>query len=593
MRAAALAAAPRRDRAPAARRRRRRPGCGPPAHPAPRPGRHRPPLRPVQRLLRADPRRAHGLLVRVLDVGQSDRRPLCDAQRAKLELRDRRQARVCARCIGCSTSAADGARSRCTPPSTSARGSPASRCRSSSSSSCRSASPTAACTIRSTSACRTTATSTTARTTSCRRSRWASTSARRTTRASSPCLHRLAPRRRSPARAADVARLGIPRRRPVHRGVHRARHAHASGGRDRGVARTGWFRGARRRRPAASTTPRPRGRGTRTSTATTTRSSTSWATKSRGCGSSTSSVARSRSKRAAWASSRYSRSRVRAPVECGVSHFSWGAFVDGLAVTAVAVLLLMLVTWLIGQAIGRFNVIDVRGASGSSWSPGSSLRRRPPVRATTPAGCSSRCSCRCGACGSRATSRSAAGARVRTRATPTCSNAPRAIPASTRCGRSTSPRRSRCGSSRCRCRCRCSSAATPGVLLWVGTAVWAVGLFFEAVGDCAAQPVPRRPREQGPGDGPRPVALHPSPELLRRRHRVVGPVADRRAAVGRRAHDPVAGADDVDLTRKTGKPLLEQGMADRRPGYADYVARTSGFFPLPPKRTVGPSRSPG
>jgi steroid 5-alpha reductase family enzyme len=43
------------------------------------------------------------------------------------------------------------------------------------------------------------------------------------------------------------------------------------------------------------------------------------------------------------------------------------------------------------------------------------------------------------------------------------------------------------------------------------------------------------------------------------------------------------------LTRKTGKPLLEQGMADRRPGYADYVARTSGFFPRPPKRTVGPT----
>ncbi len=42
-----------------------------------------------------------------------------------------------------------------------------------------------------------------------------------------------------------------------------------------------------------------------------------------------------------------------------MSHFSWGAFVDGLAVTAVAVLVLMLVTWLIGQAIGRFNVVDV------------------------------------------------------------------------------------------------------------------------------------------------------------------------------------------------------------------------------------------
>lgn len=38
------------------------------------------------------------------------------------------------------------------------------------------------------------------------------------------------------------------------------------------------------------------------------------------------------------------------------------------------------------------------------------------------------------------------------------------------------------------------------------------------------------------------------------------------------------------LTRWSGKPLLEAGLAKRRPGYADYVARTSGFFPLPPKR---------
>jgi steroid 5-alpha reductase family enzyme len=38
------------------------------------------------------------------------------------------------------------------------------------------------------------------------------------------------------------------------------------------------------------------------------------------------------------------------------------------------------------------------------------------------------------------------------------------------------------------------------------------------------------------------------------------------------------------LARGTGKPLLEKGMASRRPGYADYVRRTSGFVPLPPRR---------
>ncbi len=38
------------------------------------------------------------------------------------------------------------------------------------------------------------------------------------------------------------------------------------------------------------------------------------------------------------------------------------------------------------------------------------------------------------------------------------------------------------------------------------------------------------------------------------------------------------------LTRWSGKPLLEKGLTARRPGYAEYVRRTSGFFPWPPRR---------
>ncbi len=37
------------------------------------------------------------------------------------------------------------------------------------------------------------------------------------------------------------------------------------------------------------------------------------------------------------------------------------------------------------------------------------------------------------------------------------------------------------------------------------------------------------------------------------------------------------------LVAKTGKALLERSMHGTKPGYANYVARTSGFFPLPPK----------
>jgi steroid 5-alpha reductase family enzyme len=46
------------------------------------------------------------------------------------------------------------------------------------------------------------------------------------------------------------------------------------------------------------------------------------------------------------------------------------------------------------------------------------------------------------------------------------------------------------------------------------------------------------------------------------------------------------------LANGTGKPLPEKGMSSRRPGYADYVRRTSGFVPLPPRR-ASPQSTPG
>jgi steroid 5-alpha reductase family enzyme len=41
------------------------------------------------------------------------------------------------------------------------------------------------------------------------------------------------------------------------------------------------------------------------------------------------------------------------------------------------------------------------------------------------------------------------------------------------------------------------------------------------------------------------------------------------------------------LIRVSGAGLLEKDIGQRRPGYADYIRRTSGFFPLPPKRPSG------
>jgi steroid 5-alpha reductase family enzyme len=38
------------------------------------------------------------------------------------------------------------------------------------------------------------------------------------------------------------------------------------------------------------------------------------------------------------------------------------------------------------------------------------------------------------------------------------------------------------------------------------------------------------------------------------------------------------------LLRVSGVTLLERTIGERRPGYAEYAARTSAFFPWPPRR---------
>jgi steroid 5-alpha reductase family enzyme len=34
----------------------------------------------------------------------------------------------------------------------------------------------------------------------------------------------------------------------------------------------------------------------------------------------------------------------------------------------------------------------------------------------------------------------------------------------------------------------------------------------------------------------------------------------------------------------SGLPILEAGLVQRKPGYAEYMKRTSAFIPLPPRR---------
>ncbi|HSE69170.1 MAG TPA: DUF1295 domain-containing protein [Nocardioidaceae bacterium] len=125
-----------------------------------------------------------------------------------------------------------------------------------------------------------------------------------------------------------------------------------------------------------------------------------------------------------------------------------------------------------------------------------------------------------------------------------------------------------------------------GVVAGLGVLLWAVGLFFETVGDWQLTRFRNDPASKGKvldtglwrytrhpnyfGDacvwwGISLVAFSAWPGVLT----VLSPVVMTWL-----------------LAKGTGKPLLEKDMAERRPGYVEYVRRTSGFFPLPPRKST-------
>ena len=124
-----------------------------------------------------------------------------------------------------------------------------------------------------------------------------------------------------------------------------------------------------------------------------------------------------------------------------------------------------------------------------------------------------------------------------------------------------------------------------GFLVWVGIAVWVVGLFFETVGDLQLTRFRNDPASKGKvldtglwrytrhpnyfGDacawwGISLIAFSAWPGILT----ILSPVFM-----------------TFLLAKGTGKPTLEKDMDKRRPGYTDYIRRTSGFIPLPPRKT--------
>ncbi|NNN29689.1 DUF1295 domain-containing protein [Streptomyces sp. S3(2020)] len=122
-----------------------------------------------------------------------------------------------------------------------------------------------------------------------------------------------------------------------------------------------------------------------------------------------------------------------------------------------------------------------------------------------------------------------------------------------------------------------------GAVAAVGACLWAVGVCFEAVGDAQLARFKADPANKGRimDRGLWSWTRHPN---------YFGDfcvwwglfliTCDAPAAAAAVLVSPVVMT--LLLTKGSGKRLLEQHMAER-PGYASYMARTSGFFPLPPK----------
>lgn len=123
-----------------------------------------------------------------------------------------------------------------------------------------------------------------------------------------------------------------------------------------------------------------------------------------------------------------------------------------------------------------------------------------------------------------------------------------------------------------------------GVLAVAGTVLWAIGFGFEAVGDAQLAAFKRDPGNRGKvmDRGLWRYTRHPNYFGEACLWTGLYLIAAQQWMGAATVLSPVVMIYFV--TAKTGKPLLERMMADTKPGYADYVRRTSGFFPLPPRK---------
>ena len=122
-----------------------------------------------------------------------------------------------------------------------------------------------------------------------------------------------------------------------------------------------------------------------------------------------------------------------------------------------------------------------------------------------------------------------------------------------------------------------------GPLGWVGVAVWAVGLYFEAVGDAQLDRFRRDPANRGKviDTGLWRYTRHPNyfgDACVWWGIFLVAADAWPGVLTG---YAPVVMT--LLLTKGSGARIMERHMS-RRAGWAEYAARTSAFFPRPPRK---------
>jgi steroid 5-alpha reductase family enzyme len=127
-----------------------------------------------------------------------------------------------------------------------------------------------------------------------------------------------------------------------------------------------------------------------------------------------------------------------------------------------------------------------------------------------------------------------------------------------------------------------ASPAPLGPVDYAGAALWAVGFYFEAVGDWQLARFKADPANQGKvmDRGLWRYTRHPN---------YFGDFCVWwglwLVAAGGGAWWSLVGplAMSVLLMRVSGVTLLEKDIGERRPAYAEYMRRTSSFFPRPPR----------